>query len=630
VCGICGICIRDPRAQIDEGLLRQMTTTLRHRGPDDDGFLVRGNIGFGFRRLSIIDLTGGDQPIYNEDGTVGIVFNGEIYNYLELKDDLTARGHRFTTKADTEVIVHLYEDFGERCVDHLRGMFAFAIWDSRRRSVLLARDRLGIKPLFYRATNDRLVFASELKAILQDPAVPQSLNMDAIESYLAFGYVPGDCCIFDGISKLPPGYTLTWLDGRLRTAQYWDVNFPPPSPHPDRRDSEAPYIEELLPALREAVALHMRSDVPVGVLLSGGVDSSALVALASSQGSPRLKTFSVGFAEQDYSELAWARLVADRYNTDHTEIVVRDRDVSVLPDIVWHLDEPFADPSALPTYFVCREAARHVRVCLTGDGADEVFGGYTRYSDALAYRYVDWLPQPIRQALGTSVGSLMPAGMWGSGFIERVGLDGADRYLQSVGVFSIKESSALLSRKPGSARITRSLDPYFGTNRRDLLTRLQQADQKTYLPDDILVKTDRMSMQHSLELRPPFLDHRVVEFGNVCPPSLKVRGGTGKYILKRALHQYLPRETLNRRKMGFGIPIKHWFREGLHDIAEDLLLSPSSRSSSFLNRQVVSDLLRAQRRGMRDLSRRIWSLVMLEHWCRTYAGADTLPAIHRT
>ncbi len=620
MCGICGICLRDPRDQIDQDLLQHMTTALRHRGPDDDGFLVRGNIGFGFRRLSIIDLTGGDQPIYNEDGSIGIVFNGEIYNYLELMDDLMARGHRFTTKADTEVIVHLYEDFGERCVDHLRGMFAFAIWDSRRRSVLLARDRLGIKPLFYRMTDDRLVFASELKAILQDSRVPRRLNMDAIESYLAYGYVPGDSCIFEGISKLAPGHTLTWHDGQARTAQYWAVNFAPYPADQGSRRTEANYIEELLVVLREAVALHMRSDVPVGVLLSGGVDSSALVALASSEASPRIKTFSVGFAEEDYSELPWARLVADRYKTDHTEIVVRDRDVSVLPDIVWHLDEPFADPSALPTYFVSREAARHVRVCLAGDGADEVFGGYTRYRDALAYRYVDWLPQPIRQALATSVGSVMPAAMWGSGFIERVGMQGADRYLQSVGVFSIKESSALLSRRPGSAGITRNLRPYFGTGRRSILTRMQHADQNTYLPDDILVKADRMSMQHSLEVRPPFLDHRIVEFGNSCPPSLKVRGGTGKYILKRALHEYLPRETLNRPKMGFGIPLKYWFREGLYDIAEDMLLSPTSHSSSFLNRQVVSNLLRAQRRGMRDLSRRIWSLVMLEQWCRSYAG----------
>jgi asparagine synthase (glutamine-hydrolysing) len=590
-----------------------MTSALRHRGPDGDGFLVRGNVGFGHRRLSIIDLVQGDQPIYNEDGTVGIVFNGEIYNYVELMASLATRGHRFATKSDTEVIVHLYEEYGERCVDHLRGMFAFAIWDDRRSCVFLARDRLGIKPLFYWATDDRLVFASELKAILQDPHVPRSLNMDAVQSYLAYGYVPGDCCIFNGISKLPPGHTLTWCAGRVRTAQYWDVAF-----EPSPANSDEHYTEQLLPALQEAVALHMRSDVPVGILLSGGVDSSTVVALASSQMSSKIKTFSVGFAEQDYNELAWARRVADRYKTDHLEVMVRDRDISALPDIVWHLDEPFADPSALPTYFICREAAKHVRVCLTGDGADEVFAGYTRYRNARSYRYIDWVPRPVRQAVSASLASVTPAAMWGRGLIERVGTGGADRYLASVGVFSAKESAVLLYLPPNSSRIVRNLDPYFAAHDRDLLTRMQHADQKNYLPDDILVKVDRMSMQSSLEIRPPFLDHRIVQFGNTCPSRLKFRGGTGKYVLKQSVREYLPHEILHRRKMGFGIPIKHWFREGLEGLAEDMLLGGSSRSASFLNRRAVSDLLQAQRYGMRDLSRRLWSLIMLERWCRSY------------
>jgi asparagine synthase (glutamine-hydrolysing) len=613
MCGICGICMREPEARVDQDLLRRMTTALRHRGPDGDGYLVRDNVGFGNRRLSIIDLAGGDQPIYNEDGTVGIVFNGEIYNYVELMASLIDRGHRFATKSDTEVIVHLYEEFGERCVDHLRGMFAFAIWDSRQPSVFLARDRLGIKPLFYQATGDRLLFASELKSILQDPQVPRRLNLEAVHSYLAYGYVPGNCCIFDGIAKLPPGHTLTWRDGQVRTSPYWDVNF-----EVDTASSDSDYIDQVVPALREAVALHMRSDVPVGILLSGGVDSSTMVALASSEASSRIKTFSVGFAEDAYSELAWARRIADRYKTDHLEIVVRERDVSVLPDIVWHLDEPFADPSALPTYFVCREAARHVKVCLTGDGADEVFAGYTRYRNALAYRYVDWVPGPMREAVCTSVGSVMPAAMWGRGLIERIGADAVGRYLESVGVFSLKESEALLSATAASSPMTRTLEPYFSDKGRDLLTSMQHADQKNYLPDDILVKTDRMSMQNSLEIRPPFLDHRIVELGNRCPPGLKLRRGTGKYILKRAVSEYLPPETLHRPKMGFGIPIKHWFREGLEGLAEDMLLGPTSRSASFLERRSVSNLLRDHQRGMRDLSRKIWSLVMLEQWCRSY------------
>jgi asparagine synthase (glutamine-hydrolysing) len=492
-------------------------------------------------------------------------------------------------------------------------MFAFAIWDGQKNRVFLARDRLGIKPLFYRLTDDCLVFASELKAILQDPLVPRSLNMNAVQSYLGYGYVPGDRCILNGIAKLPPGHTLTWSDGQARTAQYWDVSFEAGS-----TGSDADCAEHLLQALQEAIALHMRSDVPVGVLLSGGVDSSAVVALASSQTSSKLQTFSVGFAEQDYSELAWARRVADRYKTDHLEIIVRDRDVSALPDMVWHLDEPFADPSALATYFICREAARHVRVCLTGDGADEVFAGYTRYRDGLLYRYVDWVPRPVRKALSASLGSVTPATMWGRGLIERIGADGAGRYLETVGVFSAKESTEILSVTLASSCTSRLFEHYFPTAGRDLLTSMQHADQKNYLPDDILVKVDRMSMQTSLEIRPPFLDHRIVEFGNRCRPDLKLHGGVGKHILKQAIRDYLPRETLDRPKMGFGIPIKHWFRQGLEGFAEDMLLGPSSRSAAFLDRRVVSNLLRANQHGMRDLSRRIWSLVMLEQWCRSY------------
>jgi asparagine synthase (glutamine-hydrolysing) len=541
------------------------------------------------------------------------VFNGEIYNYVELMSNLMDRGHRFATKSDTEVIVHLYEEYGERCVDHLRGMFAFAIWDGRQSSVFLARDRLGIKPLFYHLTDDRLLFASELKSVLQDPEVTRTLNLEAVSFYLAYGYVPGDCCIFNGISKLPPGHTLTWRDGRVRIKRYWDVNFTTGPP-----GSESDYIEQLVPELREAIALHMRSDVPVGVLLSGGVDSSAVVALATQETSSRVKTFSVGFAEEDYSELVWARQIADRYKTDHVEILVHERDVSLLPDIVSHLGEPFADPSALPTYFVCREAAKHVRVCLTGDGADEVFAGYTRYRDALAYRWVDWVPRPVRRALSGPVGSVMPAAMWGRGLLERIGADAAGRYLQTVGVFSVKESSDLLSVTPTSARLTRNLEPYFYHEGHDLLTCMQHADQKNYLPDDILVKVDRMSMQNSLEVRPPFLDHQIVEFGNRCPPGLKLHSGIGKYVLKRAMRNYIPAEILHRPKMGFGIPIKHWFRKGLEGPAEDMLLGSSSRSASFLDRRVISNLLRAHRRGMRDLSRRIWSLVVLEQWCRSY------------
>ena len=436
--------------------------------------------------------------------------------------------------------------------------------------------------------------------------------MDAVRSYLTLGYVPGHSCIFTGISKLAPGHTLTWSDGASRKTRYWDVAFDLTQTH-----SDAHYAEQLLATLQQAVAVHMRSDVPVGILLSGGVDSSTVVALASSQVSSKIKTFSVGFDEEDYSELAWARRVAARYNTDHVEVIVRDRDVSVLPDIALYLDEPFADPSALPIYFICREAARHVRVCLTGDGADEVFAGYTRYRNALAYRYMDAVPPAVRRAV-SRLGLMTPAALWGHGFVERLGMDEANRYLGLVGVFSSTESSGLLSVCPHPLEVGSTFAPFLAQRDGELLTRMQHVDQKTYLPDDILVKVDRMSMHNSLEIRPPFLDHVVVEFGNRCPPRLKLRGRTGKYILKQAIREYLPPEILQRPKMGFGIPIKHWFRDGLEGLAEDMLLSASARSASFLRRGAVSRLLQSHRYGLRDLSRRIWSLVMLEQWCRCY------------
>ena len=613
MCGICGVCFSDPNATVPRPLLDGMTRALAHRGPDGDGYLVEGHIGFGHRRLSIIDLAGGDQPIYNEDGRIAVVFNGEIYNYVELMAELIARGHRFKTESDTEVIVHLYEEFGRRCTNHLRGMFAFAVWDGRDDSVLLARDRLGIKPLFYRLDRDRLLFASELKSIVQDGSVPRSLNLSALSEYLAFGYVPGDRCILDGISKLAPAHTLTWRYGRVEIHRYWDVTCVA-----DRSRSPDASAEELDHHLRESTRLHLRADVPVGVFLSGGVDSSAVVALATSEANRPVTTFSVGFAEEDYSELASARLTAERYATDHHEIVVRNCDISVLSDIVWHLDEPFADPSALPTYFLCREAAKHVKVCLSGDGADEIFAGYLRYAAARRYRYIDWMPAGVRRALFTSVARRMPPAMWGKGLLGRVGASGAQRYLESVGVFSASECAQLMPDQAfTSGRVTRLLEPFFAIDG-DIVTTLQHADQKTYLPDDILVKVDRMAMQNSLEVRPPFLDHHVVEFANSCPPELKLRAGVGKALLKDVMADRVPATVLHRRKMGFGLPVKHWFRGQMDAVAREHLLDPASRVASVFERSSIRRVLDGHQLGMRDLSRKIWSLLVFEHWCRRY------------
>ncbi len=615
MCGICGVCLTDRDAPVSESVLRDMTDCLQHRGPDGQGFLTKGNIGLGHRRLSIIDLQGGDQPIYNEDGNVAIVFNGEIYNYLELIPQLTAQGHRFKTRSDTEVIVHLYEQYGRQCVEHLRGMFTFAIWDGRDGSVFLARDRLGIKPLFYLHTPQRLLFASELKSIIQDPSVPREVDVDTLGEYLAYGYIPGDRCILRGVSKLLPGHTFSWRAGRVDVQQYWDVAFP------DQVASDAPdLLENLMAVLREAVSIHLRSDVPVGVLLSGGVDSAIMVALASLELGKPVKTFSVGFEEEDFNEIEVARLSAKRYNTEHIEIIVKDRDASVLPDIVWHLDEPFADPSALPTYYVCREAAKHVKVCLSGDGADEIFGGYTRYRDAMSYRYVDWIPSAVRRAVCDPVGALIPPAVWGKGLVGRIGASGPRRYLDTVGVFPAGECAAVLHPDVAYSadRLTRFLDPYFANNARNTLTTLQHADQKTYLPDDILVKVDRMSMQNSLEIRPPFLDHRVAEFGNRCPPSVKLRHGVCKAILKDLAHDLIPPEVIRRPKTGFGMPIKHWFRKDMETMACDVLLTPSARSAAFFQTSAVRRIITDHQRGMRDLSRKIWSLLVFEQWCRRF------------
>ncbi len=623
----------DSSAAVSESLLREMTDTLTHRGPDGEGYLIRGNIGLGHRRLSIIDLEGGDQPIYNEDGKIGIVFNGEIYNYVELMADLKSRGHTFQTSSDTEVILHAYEEFGEACAEKLRGMFAFAIYDGHDQSVFLARDRLGIKPLFYwtqndrshnarshgdRSQGDRLIFASELKAVVCDKGVKREVDTRVLGEYLTYGYIPGDRCILKGVEKLPQGHTMRWRDGRVTIRRYWDVEM---ECQEGGTRTDADYEAELDEVLQDAVRLHLRSDVPVGVMLSGGVDSAIMVALASLALDKPVKTFSVGFAEGDLNELSVARLSAERYGTEHHEITVKDHDIGVLPDVVWHLDEPFADPSSLPTFYVCREAAKHVKVCLTGDGADEAFAGYSRYREALSYRYTDWAPAGVRKVLCGSVSAVMPQAMWGKGLLGRVGSDGARRYLDSVGVFSVADAMRTLSGdvRESDRAMTAFLDPYFGGDGRDIVSTLQYADQKTYLPDDILVKADRMSMQNSLETRPPFLDHKVIEFANRCPAGLKLDGdGVSKAILKRVLADRIPREVIERKKTGFGLPTKHWFRGGMEGMARDMLLSPSSRSSVYFKRSVVEGIIDGHQRGMRDLSRKIWSLLVFEHWCRAY------------
>jgi asparagine synthase (glutamine-hydrolysing) len=615
MCGIVGICEPGPGAQVDREALARATDLLRHRGPDGSGAFVRDNVGFGHRRLSIIDLAGGAQPMFNEDGTIAIVFNGEIYNYRELQQELEGLGHQFASSSDTEAIVHAYEQWGVECLGRFVGMFAFAIWDGRDRSAFLARDRLGKKPLFYHCANGRLVFASEMKALLEHPAVPRSVDVKALDDYLAYSYVPSDRCILEGVSKLPPGHWMRWKNGSLEIKSYWQPDFRPGAP---LREEE--WSERVEAALRQSVRLRLRADVPLGIFLSGGIDSSAITAIASQELGGRVKTFSIGFRNADFDELRYARLVAERYRTDHHELIVEDRDLSLLGDVAYHLDEPFGDPSALPTFMVCREARKHVTVCLSGDGGDEVFAGYGRYRDALRYSLLDRIPPGLRRSISDRMQRVLPREVWGRGFVERVGLSGVGRYFAQLSEFSVSERQALLAGH-GPDAVTarpRRFEACLGEPASDLVARLQLIDQRNYLPDDILVKVDRMSMQTSLEVRAPFLDHLLVDLVNSAPTTLKMRGGRGKYVLRKLLAPHLPPPILTRRKMGFGVPIKHWFRGSMQDYARDLLLSAQTRSDRFLARAEMRRTIEAHGRGMRDLSRRIWLLLMFEHWCRRY------------
>jgi asparagine synthase (glutamine-hydrolysing) len=613
MCGICGI-VGNPSAGADRAVLERMTATLSHRGPDGDGFFLDGSVGLGHRRLSIIDLAGGDQPIFNEDGSVAIVFNGEIYNYKELRPSLIARGHSFKTSSDTEVIVHLYEELGADCLRELNGMFALAIWDSRNQSLLLARDRLGEKPLYYTTDGQRLLFGSELKAILAALGRKPEVDALALDDYLAYGYVPAPRTIFKGLSKLPAAHRLLWRAGQLEVQRYWS---------PDDERIEPPVdIEDATAGLRElltdSVRIRLRSDVPVGAFLSGGIDSSLIVALASRQTENRLQTFTVAFADQDYDESRYAALVAKHCGTEHRAIRVGELDLSVLPDLVKQFDEPFADPSSVPTYFVTRAASEFVKVCLSGDGGDELFGGYRRYRWEPLERAASRLPAGLRRAgLGT-LGRALPQSTPGRGWMLRMAATGAARLQRKVGIFDPDERLALWRHEyrsqvnPDCAYLER----YYGAARGSELERRMAVDLHTYLPEDVLTKVDRNSMANSLEVRVPLLDHRVVAFAGRLPLGFKIDGADQKHVLKRVLEQLVPPEIRARGKRGFGIPLGRWLLDGKLDEHLALLTAADSRVGEFLDRKRVGQLVAAHMRRGRDLSERIWSLLWLEQWCR--------------
>ena len=628
MCGITGIYNLKTLKPVSLSLLRAMTDTLIHRGPDDEGFYLAGPVGLGHRRLSIIDLEGGHQPITNEDKTVWVVFNGEIYNFGDLQDDLVKKGHTFKTRSDTEVIAHLYEEEGEACFQHLRGMFAIAIWDGRNRKLLLARDRVGKKPLFYFYDGSRIAFASEMKAILKVPDVPREMDIEAVSDYFSLLYIPAPKSIFKHIRKVLPGHYVVVSDNGIREVEYWDVSFAR-----TLELTEEQWCERVLDACREAVRLRLVSDVPLGAFLSGGIDSSSVVALMADLIGGPVTTCSIGFEEREFNELDYARVVASRFKTDHHEEMVRPDAVGIVEKLVWHYDEPFADSSAIPTYYVSKVARERVTVALSGDGGDENFAGYRRYyTDRRENMVRALLPGTVRRPIFGTLASLYPKGDWaprifrGKATFENLARSPIEGYFRSVSAFRSELKDQVLHQD-----VVRHLNGYDSldvfrhyyqrADTKDPLSRIQYVDIKTYLTDDILVKVDRASMAHSLEVRAPLLDHKLMELAASIPSSLKLRGMNGKYIFKKALGNILPEAVLHRRKMGFGVPLARWFRRDLKELAYSVIFSQNR--DSLLNESTVKRVWQEHQRGLRDRSTELWTLLMFRLWERQFMALES-------
>ncbi len=625
MCGICGKLMLASGATVSPELVKAMADTIYHRGPDDEGYYVSGPIGLGFRRLSIIDLKSGHQPVANEDGTVQIIFNGEIYNYKELRALLLTKGHVFRTNSDTEVIVHLYEEFGPQCLDMLRGMFAFAIWDANTKTLFLARDRVGIKPLYYCLTDTSLVFASEIKAILADPSIRRDIAPEMIDRFLTFLYVPGEETLLKGIRKLAPGHYLIVRDGKTTIKQYWDLRFAEPAKSRSLKDAEA----ELLSLLAESVELHMIADVPVGVLLSGGVDSTGVLSFATHATDKAVSSFTVGFSGgQVADERPYAKLAAEKFGTTHHDMTITAEDfVAFLPKYVWHMEEPVCEPPAIAMYYVSKLARKYVKVLLSGEGGDEAFAGYSNY------RNLVWLERVKR--------GLSPL----NGTVAR-GLSLADslfhlpRVAKYVPLMSDRFPGYYYSRTSNPYRYTgnglgkvysadfaraidreHSLEPVRALQAhvegQNTLDAMLYIDTKSWLPDELLIKADKMTMANSVELRVPLLDHKVLEFAASLPPSFKLNGFTPKYILKKVLSQKIPTEILNRKKTGFPVPYESWLRNDLKDVIWSVLTDRRTIERGYFSKDAVEALLRANSNGT-NYSKEIFSLMSFELWQRTF------------
>jgi asparagine synthase (glutamine-hydrolysing) len=613
-------------------MLERMRDVLTHRGPDDAGLFIDGRVGLGHRRLSIVDVASGHQPMTNEDGTLHIVYNGEIYNHADFRESLEARGHRYETHCDTETILHLYEEHGQACVDHLRGMFAFAIWDQQKRELFVARDRLGVKPLYYAQTSDgSFYFASEIKALLETGEVKAELNYKALPDYLANHATSGEETLFAGIKRLLPGHTLLWSDGAIRINKYWDVSF---AGSDDDKRSDSDYVAEWSELFRESVRLRLMADVPLGMFLSGGIDSSAIAAVMSGMVNEPIKTFSVAFQEREANELEYARVVARAFKTNHHEVVVSAEDFfAALPKLLWHEDEPIAHPSSVALFFVSQLAGRHVKVVLTGEGSDELLAGYARYRKTLlnlsfGQRYEGLVPRDIRNAIKTRIAALPPESRVGQKLRRTflsLNTDIESIYFDNFAVFSRAMQKNLFTAQ--AREQIGAIDPYAGmldaftsTDATSTLDRLLYADTKTYL-HELLMKQDQMSMAASIESRVPFLDHKLVEFSARLPERMKLRGATTKYILRESMKNLLPAEILTRPKMGFPVPIGSWFRGTYAPVVQQYLLSERALDRGIFAPAFVHTLVQRHQAG-ENHAERLWALVNFEIWQRQFFDDD--------
>ncbi|MBA3442659.1 MAG: asparagine synthase (glutamine-hydrolyzing) [Pyrinomonadaceae bacterium] len=645
MCGINGIALSSrARTDVNKEVLERMRDVISHRGPDDCGILMDGNVGLGHRRLSIVDVAGGHQPMTNEDSTLHIVFNGEIYNHADYRPMLEARGHRYRTHCDTETILHLYEEDGPQAVNSLRGMFAFAIWDRRKRELFIARDRLGIKPLYYVHRDDgSLYFASEIKALLAARAVTPEINFPVLPDYLANHATSGEETLFRGVKRLLPGHTLRWRDGQVDIERYWDVHFAGRdlddgnngAANGNGKKIDSRYIEEWTELFRTSVRLRLMADVPLGMFLSGGIDSSAIAAVMSAMVSEPIKTFSVAFREREANELQYARIVADAFKTDHHEIIVSPEDFfAQLPKLVWHEDEPLAHPSSVALYFVSQLASQHVKVVLTGEGSDEMLAGYERYRKtivnlALGARYYNMTNEIVRQSVQRGIENL-PLGVKVRQKLARTFLcvppDIESIYFDNFAVFPRDMQHDLLTSET-KERVGGVIDPYAGvrgflegTDADTLLNRLLYADTKTYL-HELLMKQDQMSMAASIESRVPFLDHKLVEFTARLPERMKLRGWTTKYILRESMKHVLPEAILKRSKMGFPVPVGSWFRGPFRSVVDEYVLSERAMERGIFNRAFVKRLVERHQAG-ENHTERLWALVNFEMWLRQFIDGE--------